>query len=201
MKGANMTLLFATGNIDKLKQVELMIENLKSPKDFDLEDIDVVEDGKSLKENAYKKAKTYFDLTKVPTISDDTGLFVEALDNRPGIYAHRYAGEDATDKDNRDKLLDELSDKANRDAYFLTVICFIDEGGKDYYFEGRLDGTISEIELGDGGFGYDKIFYVKKYEKSLGQMDINFKNQISHRGLAMKEFKKFLEDKYENLNN
>ena len=118
-----MTLLFATGNIDKLKQVELMIDNLKSPRDFDLEDIDVVEDGKNLKENAYKKAKTYFDLTKVPTISDDTGLFVEALENRPGIYAHRYAGENATYKDNRDKLLSELKDKDNRNAYFKTIVC------------------------------------------------------------------------------
>ena len=171
------------------------------PKDIGIEGFDVIEDGHTLKENAFKKANELYKLCKKRVFSDDTGLFVKALDNRPGIYAHRYAGEDATDKDNRDKLLDELSDKANRDAYFLTVICFIDEDGKDYYFEGRLDGTISEIELGDGGFGYDKIFYVKKYEKSLGQMDINFKNQISHRGLAMKEFKKFLEDKYENLNN
>lgn len=198
-----MELVFASNNINKLEQVKLLLDNDKvlMPKDIGIEGFDVIEDGHTLKENAFKKANELYKLCKKRVFSDDTGLFVKALDNRPGIYAHRYAGEDATDKDNRDKLLDELSDKANRDAYFLTVICFIDEGGKDYYFEGRLDGTISEIELGDGGFGYDKIFYVKKYEKSLGQMDINFKNQISHRGLAMKEFKKFLEDKYENLNN
>lgn len=198
-----MELVFASNNINKLEQVKLLLDNDKvlMPKDIGIEGFDVIEDGHTLKENAFKKAYELYKLCKKRVFSDDTGLFVKALDNRPGIYAHRYAGEDATDKDNRDKLLDELSDKANRDAYFLTVICFIDEDGKDYYFEGRLDGTISEIELGDGGFGYDKIFYVKKYEKSLGQMDINFKNQISHRGLAMKEFKKFLEDKYENLNN
>ncbi|WP_311480372.1 RdgB/HAM1 family non-canonical purine NTP pyrophosphatase [uncultured Anaerococcus sp.] len=198
-----MELVFASNNINKLEQVKLLLDNDKvlMPKDIGIEGFDVIEDGHTLKENAFKKANELYKLCKKRVFSDDTGLFVKALDNRPGIYAHRYAGEDATDKDNRDQLLDELSDKANRDAYFLTVICFIDEDGKDYYFEGRLDGTISEIELGDGGFGYDKIFYVKKYEKSLGQMDINFKNQISHRGLAMKEFKKFLEDKYENLNN
>ena len=198
-----MELVFASNNINKLEQVKLLLDNDKvlMPKDIGIEGFDVIEDGHTLKENAFKKANELYKSCKKRVFSDDTGLFVKALDNRPGIYAHRYAGEDATDKDNRDKLLDELSDKANRDAYFLTVICFIDEDGKDYYFEGRLDGTISEIELGDGGFGYDKIFYVKKYEKSLGQMDINFKNQIGHRGLAMKEFKKFLEDKYENLNN
>ena len=198
-----MELVFASNNINKLEQVKLLLDNDKvlMPKDVGVEGFDVIEDGLTLKENAFKKANELYKLTKKRVFSDDTGLFVKAIDNRPGIYAHRYAGENATDKDNRDKLLVELSDKNNRDAYFLTVICFIDEDGKDYYFEGRLDGTISEIELGDGGFGYDKIFYVKKYEKSLGQMDINFKNQISHRGLAMKEFKKFLEDKYENLNN
>lgn len=198
-----MELVFASNNINKLEQVKLLLDNDKvvMPKDIGIEGFDVVEDGLTLKANAFKKASELYKLTKRKVFSDDTGLFVKALDNRPGIYAHRYAGEDATDKDNRDKLLEELADKDCRDAYFLTVICFIDEDGKDYYFEGRLDGTIANKELGDGGFGYDKLFYVKKYDKSLAQMDINFKNQISHRGLAMKEFKKFLEEIYENINN
>lgn len=189
-----MTLLFATGNIDKLKQVELMIDNLKSPKDFDLNDIDVVEDGKSLKENAYKKAKTYFDLAKVPTISDDTGLFVEALDNRPGIYAHRYAGEDATYKDNRDKLLSELKDKDNRDAYFKTIVCYIDENGKDYYFEGILEGTITKEEIGQYEFGYDQIFLPNGSDRTLGQMTEKEINQISHRSKAIESFVKFYKE-------
>ncbi len=198
-----MELVFASNNINKLEQVKLLLDNDKvlMPKDVGVEGFDVIEDGLTLKENAFKKANELYKLTKKRVFSDDTGLFVKAIDNRPGIYAHRYAGENATDKDNRDKLLEELSDKNNRDAYFLTVICFIDEDGKDYYFEGRLDGRISETELGDGGFGYDKIFYIEEYKKSLGQMDINFKNQISHRGLAMKKFKKFLEENYENFNN
>lgn len=198
-----MELVFASNNINKLEQVKLLLDNDKvvMPKDIGIEGFDVVEDGLTLKANAFKKASELYKLTKRKVFSDDTGLFVKALDNRPGIYAHRYAGEDATDKDNRDKLLEELADKDCRDAYFLTVICFIDEDGKDYYFEGRLDGTIVTKELGNGGFGYDKLFYVKKYNKSLAQMDINFKNQISHRGLAMKEFKKFLEERYENINN
>lgn len=198
-----MELVFASNNINKLEQVKLLLDNDKvvMPKDIGIEDFDVVEDGLTLKANAFKKASELYKITKRKVFSDDTGLFVKALDNRPGIYAHRYAGEDATDKDNRDKLLEELADKDCRDAYFLTVICFIDEDGKDYYFEGRLDGTIATKELGNGGFGYDKLFYVKKYNKSLAQMDINFKNQISHRGLAMKEFKKFLEERYENINN
>ena len=189
-----MTLLFATGNIDKLKQVELMIDNLKSPRDFDLEDIDVVEDGKNLKENAYKKAKTYFDLTKVPTISDDTGLFVEALDNRPGIYAHRYAGENASYKDNRDKLLSELKDKDNRNAYFKTIVCYIDADGKDYYFEGILEGTITKEEIGQYEFGYDQIFLPKESDLTLGQMTEKEINQISHRSKAIESFVKFYKE-------
>ena len=198
-----MELVFASNNINKLEQVKLLLDNDKvvMPKDIGIEGFDVVEDGLTLKANAFKKASELYKITKRKVFSDDTGLFVKALDNRPGIYSHRYAGEDATDKDNRDKLLEELADKDCRDAYFLTVICFIDEDGKDYYFEGRLDGTIANKELGNGGFGYDKLFYVKKYDKILAQMDINFKNQISHRGLAMKEFKKFLEERYENINN
>ncbi|WP_073997790.1 RdgB/HAM1 family non-canonical purine NTP pyrophosphatase [Anaerococcus urinomassiliensis] len=189
-----MTLLFATGNIDKLKQVELMIDNLKSPRDFDLEDIDVVEDGKNLKENAYKKAKTYFDLTKVPTISDDTGLFVEALENRPGIYAHRYAGENATYKDNRDKLLSELKDKDNRNAYFKTIVCYIGADGKDYYFEGILEGTITKEEIGQYEFGYDQIFLPKESDLTLGQMTKKEINQISHRSKAIESFVKFYKE-------
>lgn len=191
-----MRLVFASNNINKLEQVKLLLDNEKvlMPKDVGIEGFDVVEDGKTLKENAFKKANELYKLTKEKVFSDDTGLFVKALDNRPGIFAHRYAGENATDKDNRNKLLRELSDKDCRDAYFLTVICFIDENGNDYYFEGKLEGCIAVNEQGDGGFGYDKIFYVPEYEKTLAQMDINFKNKISHRGLAMKEFKKFLDE-------
>ena len=155
-----MQLVFASNNLNKLEQVKLLLDNDKvlMPKDVGIDNFDVIEDGSTLKENAFKKAYALYKLTKSKVFSDDTGLFVNSLNNRPGIYAHRYAGEDATDKDNRNKLLSELKDKDNRDAYFLTVICFIDDDGKDYYFEGRLDGTIAEHELGDGGFGYDKIF-------------------------------------------
>ena len=198
-----MQLVFASNNINKLEQVKLLLDNDKvvMPKDVGVDDFDVIEDGLTFRENAFKKANELYKITRTRVFSDDTGLFVEALDGRPGIYSHRYAGEEATDKDNRDKLLEELKKSDNRNAYFETVICFIDEDGKDYYFEGRLNGEIAKKELGDGGFGYDKIFYVEKYGKSLGQMDIDFKNQISHRGLAMKEFKKFLDEKYENSNN
>lgn len=189
-----MTLLFATGNMDKLKQVELMIDNLKSPKNFGLGDIEVIEDGKTLKENAYKKAKTFYDLTKIPTISDDTGLFVEALDDRPGIYAHRYAGENATYKDNRDKLLLELKNKENRNAYFKTVVCYIDKNGRDYYFEGILEGTITKEEIGQYEFGYDQIFLPNGSDRTLGEMKEEEINKISHRSKAIANFVKYYKE-------
>lgn len=198
-----MNLIFASNNINKLKQVKLLLDTDRVilPKDADVMDFDVVEDGKDLRENAYKKAKELYDIKKTMVFSDDTGLFVNALDGRPGIYSHRYAGDKATDKDNRDKLLKELKNKDDMTAYFKTVVCFIDNKGDVYYFEGRLDGFISKEEHGDDGFGYDKIFYVKDYDKTLAEMDIDFKNQISHRGKAIKNFKEFLEKNYENFNN
>ena len=198
-----MELLFASNNINKLEQVKLLLdhENVLLPKDIGIEDFDPIEDGNTLRENAYKKAHELYKLSGKKVFSDDTGLFVKSLDGRPGLYSHRYAGNDASDKDNRDKLLSELENKADRQAYFLTVVCFIDENGKDYYFEGRLDGRIADKEYGTEGFGYDKIFYVDEFSKTLGQMDIDFKNEISHRAKAVEEFKKFLVNTYENLNN
>ncbi|WP_297688871.1 RdgB/HAM1 family non-canonical purine NTP pyrophosphatase [uncultured Anaerococcus sp.] len=198
-----MELLFASNNINKLEQVKLLLdhENVLLPKDIGIEGFDPIEDGNTLKENAYKKALELYKLTGKKVFSDDTGLFVKSLDGRPGLYSHRYAGNNASDKDNRDKLLSELEDEFDRQAYFLTVVCFIDENGKDYYFEGRLDGRIADKEYGTGGFGYDRIFYVDEFSKTLGQMDIEFKNTISHRAKAVEEFKKFLVNTYENLNN
>lgn len=201
--GDYMELLFASNNINKLEQVKLLLdhENVLLPKDIGIEGFDPIEDGNTLKENAYKKALELYKLTGKKVFSDDTGLFVKSLDGRPGLYSHRYAGNNASDKDNRDKLLSELEDEFDRQAYFLTVVCFIDENGKDYYFEGRLDGRIADKEYGTGGFGYDRIFYVDEFSKTLGQMDIEFKNTISHRAKAVEEFKKFLVNTYENLNN
>lgn len=198
-----MKLVFASNNENKLKQVKLLLNHDKIylPKDLGIENFDVIEDGNTLRENAFKKAHELYKLTKADVFSDDTGLFVKALDNRPGIYSHRYAGEDATDKDNRVKLLSELENFSDRDAYFETVVCFISKDGKAHYFEGKLDGKIALEEKGQGGFGYDKIFYVNKYEKTLAEMDIEFKNKISHRGLAIKKFKEFLEGYYENPRN
>lgn len=189
-----MELLFATGNKDKLKEVKEMLSNdsIKMPIDIGISNFDVVEDGNTLEENSYKKASALYQLTGRAIFADDTGLFVKALDNRPGVHSHRYASANATYEDNRKKLLDELSNKDDRSAYFETVISYINLKGEVFRFTGRLDGYISEIEKGSGEFGYDKIFIPENSQKSLAEMTIEEKNQISHRARAMAKFKKFL---------
>ncbi|WP_306484755.1 RdgB/HAM1 family non-canonical purine NTP pyrophosphatase [Anaerococcus sp.] len=189
-----MELLFATGNKDKLKEVKEMLSNdsIKMPIDIGISNFDVVEDGNTLEENSYKKASALYQLTGRAVFADDTGLFVKALDNRPGVHSHRYASANATYEDNRKKLLDELSNKDDRSAYFETVISYINLKGEVFRFTGKLDGYISEIEKGSGEFGYDKIFIPENSQKSLAEMTIEEKNQISHRARAMAKFKKFL---------
>lgn len=190
-----MKIVLATSNKDKVREIKEILGksvDIYTTDDFDIEKFEVEEDGKTLKENAYKKAKSLYDILKMPTLADDTGLFVKSLNLRPGVYSHRYAGEKPTYKDNRNKLLDELKESDNRDAYFKTSVCFIDKDGKDYYFDGKIDGEISEKEYGDKDFGYDQIFRVKEIKKTFGQMTDEEKNLYSHRSLALEKFKKFL---------
>lgn len=195
-----MKLILATSNKDKVSEIKDILKDkvdVLSPKNLDIDKFEVVEDGKTLIENAYKKAKTLYDLKKLPTLADDTGLFVKSLNLRPGIYSHRYANENPTYKENRDKLLFELKDKEDRTAYFMTVVCFIDSSGKDHYFEGKINGEITKEEYGDKDFGYDQIFKVK--DKTFGEMKEEEKNLYSHRAIALNKFKNFIENNYENF--
>lgn len=189
-----MELLFATGNKDKLKEVKKILSNdsIRMPEDLGIDDFEVIEDGNTLEENSYKKAMELHKLTGKAVFADDTGLFVKALNNRPGVHSHRYASANATYEENRKKLLEELTDKDDRSAYFETVISYIDSNGEVFHFTGRLDGYISDIEKGKGEFGYDKIFIPENSQKSLAELTIEEKNQISHRAIAMEKFKKFL---------
>lgn len=194
-----MEIVFASGNINKFNQIALILDKftIKTPKDFGIEGFEVEENGQTLKENAYIKAKALFDKISKPSFADDTGLFVEALSNRPGVHSHRYASENPTYRDNRKKLLEEMDGRDNRKAYFETVICYIDKNGDDHYFHGKLTGSITKEELGDYDFGYDQIFLPDNEKRTLGQMTDEEINQISHRARAINEFKKFLEDTYD----
>lgn len=188
-----------SGNKDKLVEIRDVLGKdfeIFSPEELGIEYFDVDETGETLEENAYLKAKALYDLKKIPTIADDTGLFVNALGGEPGIYSHRYAGENPTYKDNREKLLRELYNKSDRSAYFETAICFIDEDGRDHYFLGRVDGQIAEEDQGEEGFGYDMIFIPKGTGQTYAQMGTSGKDKISHRYLALCKLRDFLIETY-----
>ena len=154
---------------------------------------EVEEDKPTLKGNAIKKARYVFEETGIPALSDDTGLEVDALDGRPGVYSARYSGEDATYQDNVDKLLAELAgvQPKDRSAQFRTVVALVTEDNI-HTFEGICRGQITTEEHGDKGFGYDPVFQPEGYEKTFAQLDEAEKNRISHRGRAIQKFYEWL---------
>ena len=185
-------IVFATGNSNKLKEIKYAINSFEI---VGLKDLDIIEEisetGTSLKENALQKANYIYKKTGLNCFSDDTGLEIEALDNRPGVYSAMYAGEDCNAEANMQKVLKELSGFSNRKAKFKTVIALI-INGKEYFFEGFIRGGILKEKRGTGGFGYDPIFSPDGYEETFAQMSIDLKNKISHRGLAIKKLVDFL---------
>ncbi len=189
-------IVFATANPNKLKEVSIAINN------FDivgLKDIGITEKipetGATLKENAIQKAKYIYNKTGFNCFSDDTGLEIEGLGNRPGVYSARYAGTDCNAEENIKKVLRELGASTNRKAYFKTLIILI-LNGEEYCFEGKVKGEILKEKTGSGGFGYDPIFRPNGYEESFAEMSIGLKNKISHRGLAVKKLVAFLIKRY-----
>lgn len=155
---------------------------------------EIVEDGETFEENAHIKARAVHELTGLPVIADDSGLEVEFLGGAPGIYSARYAGENATDEQRNQKLLDEMQgvDMPLRGARFVCAIYFIGENGREYCVTGTLDGFIGYEPAGTEGFGYDPIFMLDE-DVSLAQIDSKEKNKISHRARAMKKLAEELE--------
>ena len=185
-------LVFATNNFNKLKEIKLVVDNFEV---IGLKDLDIIEEipetGNTLKFNALQKAKYVYDKTGLDCFSDDTGLEIEAINNRPGVYSAMYAGPDCNAENNMRKVLKELEGKTNRNAQFKTVIALILQG-KEYLFEGVVKGEILKEKKGKDGFGYDPIFRPIGYKESFAEMSIAQKNEISHRGLAVKKLVNFL---------
>lgn len=152
------------------------------------------ETGLSFNDNALIKAKTVADKTGLPAIGDDSGLEVQALNGEPGIFSARYAGKNATDKENMDKLLYKLSGVAlsKRQARFVCSLALVFPDGKTFLEQGILDGIIMLKPRGVKGFGYDPIFFVPELNKTLSQISQDEKNRISHRGKALEKIKKYL---------
>ena len=185
-------MVFATGNPNKLKEIKAAINSFEivGLKDLGITE-EIPETGNTLKKNALQKAKYVYNKTGLDCFSDDTGLEIEAINNRPGVYSAMYAGSDCNAENNMRKVLSELKTFQNRKAKFKTVIVLI-LNGKEFFFEGVVNGTILEEKKGSDGFGYDPIFRPNGYEKTFAQMSIGLKNKISHRGLAVKKLVAFL---------
>ena len=187
-------IVFATGNPNKLKEINSAINGFKivGLKDLGITE-EIPETGDTLMKNAQQKAKYVYNKTGLDCFSDDTGLEIEALNYRPGVYSAMYAGPDCNAENNIRKVLEELEESTNRKAQFKTVIALI-LNGKEYFFEGLVNGVILNERSGKGGFGYDPIFRPIGYEESFAKMTIGQKNEISHRGLAVKKLITFLAD-------
>lgn len=186
-------LVFATANPNKVREIKHLMGDAY---DFmSLTDIgcheDIPETQPTIAGNALQKAEYVLDNYGKNCFSEDTGLLVDALDGRPGVYSARYAGDHKNSDDNIDKILEELGDSQNRTARFKTVIALVLDG-KSHTFEGVVEGTILSARQGAGGFGYDPVFLPKGFDKSFAEMTADEKGEISHRGRAMRKLHDFL---------
>lgn len=189
--------LLATGNKNKVKEIVSILKDLDCLKVFSLADkgfneMDIPETGRTFKENAYIKAKAYSEKYKMITLADDSGLEVDYLGGEPGVHSARYAGAKATDKEKMAKLLSEMRgvSASQRRAAFKCFICLYDPNSDDkLYSEGVCEGKISDSPKGNNGFGYDPIFVVDEYNRTMAELLPNIKNKISHRAKALEALK------------
>lgn len=183
-------MIIATNNKNKLKEIkEILNIELKSLKEKDI-NIEVEEDGSTFYENAYKKAKVIYDLTKEATIADDSGLCISALDDFPGVLTHRFLGEDKTDEERNLALIEKTNKKDDRTAKVICNLVYYD--GKNIVVgEGVINGKITTSPRGDNGFGFDPIFELET-GKTLAELSKEEKNSVSARFLAAKDLKEKL---------
>ncbi|HDD43290.1 MAG TPA: XTP/dITP diphosphatase [Candidatus Desulfofervidus auxilii] len=192
-----MKLVLATRNKGKIKEIKALLSDM-SIEILSLSDFKnipkIPETGKSFLENAINKAKTVAYLTGYWALADDSGLCVDYLNGAPGIYSARFAGENATDKENNEKLLRLLKDVSweKRKAAFICIIALCNKEGKCITCEGKCEGIITFEPKGEYGFGYDPIFFVPAYKKTMAELPPEIKNRISHRAKALEKMKEIL---------
>lgn len=192
-----MKILIATQNQHKKLEMEAILRNasvtlltLKDLNDFD----EVTEDGDTFEKNASIKASYFGNKHQMYTISDDSGLMVDALNGAPGVHSKRYSST-GLDEDNNQKLLNSLKYTTNKNATFVTNICFYDPFLKEEkHFTGRVEGIILEKPRGTNGFGYDPLFYIENYQLTYAEMSNDLKNKVSHRSIALSKFKEALHE-------
>ncbi|WP_294189231.1 XTP/dITP diphosphatase [uncultured Clostridium sp.] len=198
-------LVIASNNLGKIKEIKRILSDIEidvlSLKDMSI-DIDVEEDGLTFEENAKKKSiEIYKELIKKGEsnfiiMSDDSGLEVDYLKGEPGVFSARYAGEHGNDKKNNEKLLLNLKgvDYKNRKARFVCQLAIINDKNEYKSVRGAVEGRILENEKGEGGFGYDPLFFYEPLNKSFAELTMEEKNKISHRGIALQKAKKIIEE-------
>ncbi len=185
-------IIFATSNQGKMDEIKMIMADCAIPilslKEAGIQ-ADIVEDGDTFEENAIIKAKTIMELTGCLTLADDSGLEVDYINKEPGVYSARYLGEDTPYSVKNQSIIDRLQEAqgAERSARFVCAIaaCFPD--GRTFTTYGTIEGEIGYEERGEHGFGYDPILYVPEYGKTTGEMTPEFKNRISHRGIALRK--------------
>ena len=188
-----MNIVFVTNNQNKLSEIKNLVSsnyNILSLKDIDFHN-DIDETENTLEGNAMLKAKCIHSRFGFDCFADDTGLEIDVLDGKPGVYSARYAGPQCNAKDNIDKVLSELKNFENRSAKFITVIALI-LNGKQFFFKGECKGYITKIPRGKDGFGYDPIFQPLKSKLTFAEMNQSEKGKISHRGIAVKKLINYL---------
>ncbi len=199
-----MKLVLATRNQGKVRELERLLQ------DFDIEVLsmnevkevpEIIEDGNTFFENAMKKAKTVAEATGLMALADDSGLEVDALNGAPGVLSARFSGPNATDERNNQKLLDSLKDvpAQRRTARFKCVMVLYHPSGKWLSTEGSCEGQIVTKPAGTKGFGYDPVFFVPEMGKTMAELDIEVKNQISHRGKALQALRDKMPEFLESL--
>ena len=190
------TLIFATGNPHKVKEVNQVLSaawEVRSSFALGITE-DLPETQDTLEGNALQKARYVYEKLGQDCFAEDTGLEVEALHGAPGVYTARYAGDSKDPDANIQKVLNELEGNENRRAQFRTVIALI-LNGEEYLFEGIAPGNIQHCKSGTGGFGYDPVFQPEGYTQNFAEMEASIKNQISHRGIAVRKLIEFLESR------
>jgi len=185
-------IIVATANKGKLNEFKEMLPEYEIVGYKTVCDPVIEENGATFKENALIKARAVHALTGGNVLADDSGLSVKALGGAPGVYTARYAGENATDGENMDKLICELDGATDRRAEFICALAFISEDGEEILTEGKTSGSITRERKGTNGFGYNPIFYSDELGKTCGEADEEEKNAISHRGRALTKLKSAL---------
>lgn len=195
-----MKIVAATTNMGKVREFKEILSgagcDVVSMHDVGI-DVEVEETGSSFKENAEIKAKAVSMLCEYPVLADDSGLCVDALDGAPGLYSARFAGVDADDNDRNKKLLEMLNGAENRHAEYVSAVALIFPDGRKIVTEGRVEGEILESEQGNGGFGYDPLFFCTEINKCFGLATPEEKNAVSHRGRALKQLCEILKEQAE----